>query len=375
MNDQARIIMSRRARAAIRAEVEAGRTPSQWFQLEQQRNFAVNEIPIGVTNAQDTSRQRSPNLWGPDSWSKITTSPAFGSFIGDDFSPVATPSNVTPAIGVLGQWAMWGAAGTTITDGVEEGGVVKINGTTANKSFILTSNAGTFRMVGQNTFGTTAYPLVGRRFWMEMRIALGSVAASQQGVFFGLADNTGSQINSSDTTIFASGGNTLTTTKNIIGLVNRTTTGPADWSVVYQPAAGTAVYPTGLTTLVNTVTGANMVAYAAGSTSATAASTGLGQGTNFVKIGMLYNPASTVPLLQAPTTCPSGQTAGTKYRPTIKFFVNGVPAPAFLNPTILQAATFPTNCVYSPVFNYMNIAGGTAPVYLDWIYMAQEASF
>jgi hypothetical protein len=352
------------------------RSRRQFMRNARARAGVVSNIPIGVTNQPDLSRRPSPSLWGDCPWANIVSDPMFGTYVWDDFMVATTPSNTTPAIGTFGQWATWAASGTTITDAAEEGGVLKINGTTANKSFIITSNSGGFRMVGQNTFGATAYPFSGGKFWMEARIALGSVAASQQGVFFGLADSTGGQINASDTTIIASGGNTLTTTKNLIGFFNRTTTCPADFSVVYQPAGGTAVYPTSLTTPITSgVGGAAMVAYAAGSTSALANSVGVGQGTGFVKIGMVFDPAQAVPFLTAPTSPPSGQIAGTKYRPTITFYVNGVKSAFFLNPAILQASTFPNNCVFSPVFNYINIAGSTAPVYLDWIRIAALPSF
>jgi hypothetical protein len=318
--------------------------------------------------SQDTGGGPSQGIWGDCPLEDLIQSfgggiGTFGNLIQDDFCPLASPSNTTPAIGTLGQWACWLASGMTVTDGVEEGGVAKFDGTTANKSSILTSNAGMFRFIGP----TPNFVYAGGKFWMEARIALGSVAASQQGVFFGLADNTSSQINSSDTTIIASGGNTLTTTKNLLGFFNRTTTSPADWSVVYQPAAGTAVYPTGLTTIVNDVTGVNEVAYAASSP--------VGHGTGFVKIGMVYDPGPANPTLQAPSSPPSGQTAGNLYRPIIKFFVNGQLHPKFLTGVNVQATTFPTNCVFAPVFNYMNIAGATAPVYLDWVRFAQLGSF
>lgn len=330
--------------------------------------MSVKTNQYSAPTTQDTGRGPSQSIWEDCPLEDFIQS--FGGGIGtagqllqDDFCPVATPSNTTPAIGTLGQWACWFASGMTLTDGVEEGGVPKFDGTTANKSSILTSNAGMFRFIG----GSTGFAYTGGKFWMEFRIALGSVAASQQGVFVGLADNTSSQINSSDTTIMASGGNTLTTTKNIFGFFNRTTTSPADWSVVYQPAAGTAVFPTGLTTLVNDVTGVNEVAYAA--------STDKGQGTGFVKIGMTYNPTNAIPSIPAPSSPPSGQTAGTLYKPAFQFYVNGKLHPKFLAPVNIQATTWPVNTVFSPVFNYMNIAGATAPVYLDWIRMAQLASF
>lgn len=323
----------------------------------------VNDIPIGVTNAQDTTRAPSPAVWKDISWSKMIADPArHGIAIFDDFDRLPY-SLTTNAESNFGQWDAWIGSSQTIGDGIEEGGVAKLDGGSANKSTTLSTRTGCFRFVG----ASTGYTLVGKKFAMEFRIALGSVSASQQGVFIGVADHTSSAISSSDTTIQASGGNTLTTTKNIFGFFNRTTTGPADWSVVYQPAAGTAVYPTGLTTLVNTVTGSNMSAYAA--------STDKGKGTGFVKIGMRFDPTGSAQFTAAPATCPSGQTAGTVYRPTVTFYVNGVQAPAFLHPGILQAATFPLTSVYSPVINYMNIAGGAAPIYLDWVRFGQGASF
>lgn len=315
---------------------------------------------------QDTGRGPSQSIWGQFPTTLFLENAGGGGFgdvgtiIDDDFCPCPTISNTTPAIATFGKWAAWGAAGTTLTDGAQEGGVLKINGGTANKSFIITSNAGWFRLVG----ASTAFTLYSR-FACEMRIALGSVSASQQGVFFGLADNTSSQINSSDTTIIASGGDTLTTTKNLIGVFNRTTTGPADFSAVFQPAAGTAVYPTNLTTLVNTVTGSNMAAFAAGTD---------GKGTGFVKIGFVFDPTpQNEPLLISSAS--SGQTAGNIAKPLIKFYVNGQRLPAFLTSTNLQAATFPAGAIFSPVFNYMNIAGGSAPVYLDWVRFGAFGTF
>lgn len=327
--------------------------------------MAVLTAGYDANTVTNTSRGPSASIWEDCPVMLIKEQSMEGSggtYIWEDFDLAPEPS-AGAAIASYGRFSSWGAAGTTITDAVEEGGVAKINGTTANKSFILSSNAGAFRFLG----GSTGYAYTGGKFWMEFRIALGSIAASQQGVFVGLADNTSSQINSSDTTIIASGGNTLTTTKNLFGFFNRATTGPADFSFVYQPAAGTAVYPTGLTALVNNVTGANIAAYAA--------STDKGQGTGFVKIGMLYDPTPSNGSVLAPSSPPSGQTAGTLYKPLFRFYVNGLLHAKFINPGIAQAAAFPTNAVFSPVFNYMNIAGGTAPVYLDWLRFAQLPSF
>lgn len=330
--------------------------------------MSVKTAQYASPTTQDTSRGPSQSIWNDCPLEDFIQ--AFGGGIGtagflvqDDFCPVATPSNTTPAIGTLGQWACWFATGMTLTDGAEEGGVAKFDGTTANKSSILTSNAGMFRFIG----GSTAFNYTGGRFWMEARFAVGSVSASQQALFIGLADNTSSQINSSDTTIIASGANTLTTTKNLLGFFMRTTTNPSDVSVVYQPAGGTAVYPTGLTTIVNDVTAAHMAAYAA--------STDVGKGTGFVKIGMTFDPTPANISVRAPASPPAGQTAGNLYKPLFKFYVNGQLHPKFIDPGIAQATTFPVNAVFSPVINYMNEAGSTAPIYLDWVRFAQLASF
>jgi hypothetical protein len=325
---------------------------------------------------QDLGREPSPGIWGDCNWDELVQKPGRGIAIWDDFDLTPSAGNLTPAIGNFGRWANWSAATFTMTDAIEEGGVVSLLGTAANTSFILTSNTGLFRFLG----GSTAYNVTGGKFWMEMRIAVASVTASLQGIFFGLADNTGSQINSSNTTVIASGGNTLTTTKNLIGVFNRTTTGPTDWSAVYQPAAGTAVYPTGLTTLVNT-TNTNVPTTVGGTAAAAAmvayaASTDKGKGTGFIKIGMTFDPTGDNPAIPAPATPPTGQTAGVLYQPTIQFYVNGAPLPHFLNKAAIMAATtFPTNCVFSPVFQYMTIGGTGSAVYLDWIRFAQAASF
>lgn len=323
-----------------------------------------------IPNGPDTSRGPSAAIWGRFDVEDFIQD--FGGNMGgsgilfeDDFTKLPY-SLTTGAESNFGQWDAWIGSSQTLFDAKEEGGVVKMDGASANKATTLSSRASSFRMVG----ASSNYNLVGGKFAMEFRIALGSIAASQQGVFIGIGGvPSTTAISTSDTTVQASGGNTLMTTFNLFGFFNRTTTSPADWSVVYQPPSpGTAVYPNGLTTLVNTVTGANQVAYAA--------STDVGKGTGFVKIGMVFDPTPSCPQLYAPATCPANQTAGSLYKATVQFFVNGVPAPAFLNSTKdLQVSTFPTNCVWTPVINYMNIAGSTAPIYLDWVRYGQVASF
>ena len=330
--------------------------------------MATQDIGVQPTNIADTSRRLSAGLWKDCPFEHFRGRPGEGVFIFEDFERMPY-SLTTNAESNFGLWDAWIGTTGSIGDGLEEGGAAKFDNSGANKACTLSSRAGSFRFVG----ASTAYNLNPGRMWMEFRIAVASIAASQHGVFIGFADSTGSAISSSDITIVAANAVSLTTTKNLFGLFKTATdaspTGllTADWSAVYQPAAGTAVYPVGLRQLMTTVASAPMVAYAA--------STDKGHGTGFVKIGMLYDPSGSPPFQQAPATCPAGQTAGNLYRPVMKFFVNGVPAPAFLHAGILQAAAFPLTSVYSPVICYQNLAAATAPVYIDWVAFAQEASF
>lgn len=328
--------------------------------------MSVNTNQYRSPTSQDTSRAPSASIWGDCPVADLLQNASLGGtgvLIEDDFCPVGEPSSAT-SIGSCGKWASWSGSGSTITDGVEEGGVAKINGSTGGKSLVLTSKAGAFRFIG----GSTNFNLVGGKFWMEFRVALGSIAASQQGLFIGLSDTTGSAINATDVITMAVGGDLLTVSQNnVFGFINRTTTSPADFAFCWNPASATSVYPAALNNLVNKVTGANMVAYAA--------STDKGKGTNFVKIGMVYDPTGDKTAIPAPASPPTGMTAGTLYKPLIQFYVNGQLHPQFLSAAVLQAATFPVNTVFSPVIQYINIAGATAPIYLDWVRFAQLATY
>ncbi len=314
---------------------------------------------------QDTSRGPSNAIWGDCPIIALREGlggggeDTFGFLIEDDFVATGTPGS-TAAITSMGQWAAWCAASTTVTDAAQEGGVfVVTNSGTASKSLTLASNAGAFRMVG----ASTNFKHYGK-LWFECRVALGvSVAASQQAVFVGLADNTGSQINSSDVTVIASGGGTIGTVKNAIGFINRTATNPADFGFAFCPAGGSVVHPTNLQTLVTTVAGAVLAPWAVGTD---------GVGTGYVKLGFVWDPTADNPAIPI-TSASSGQTAGAVKVPLIQVFVNGQLAPAFLTSTNTDITTFPVNAVFSPVISVMNIqTGGSATnAYIDWIRVAQ----
>lgn len=335
--------------------------------------MAVNSADYSSPFSQDTSRGPSQSIWSQFQIADAQQDRGGGTGGGgievwDDFCPVPSISTGA-AIGTVGQWAAWLGSGSTLLDGVEEGGVVKINGTTDDKAVILTSNAGAFRFMG----ASTAYTFNPAKFGMEFRIALGNVSTTNlHGIFIGLADNTSSQINSVDTTILAAGGTAFTSTKNIMGFYKAPTTASqtgyslADWGFAYQPASGTAVYPSALATLVTTVTGSAMSAYAA--------STDVGKGTGFVKIGMVYDPSPGLPAQVIPASPPTGMTAGNLAKPVLRFYVNGQLCGQFISRDVMAAATFPLTSVYSPVICYLN-QGASAPIYLDWVRFYQQASF
>ena len=339
--------------------------------------MAVNTNDYSSPLSQDTSRGPSQSIWsqfqvGDAQQDRGGGTGGPGVEIWDDFCPLPSPTTQGGAlggIGGLGQWASWLDTSQTVLDGNEEGGVAKLTGAaTANKTSFFSSNAGMFRFFG----ASTAYTQNPAKFGMECRVAFSSVASADCGFFFGLADSTSSQINSSATTILAASGNTLTTTKNLFGFFKRATTNYSDFSFVYQPAGGTAVYPTGLTTLVNTVTGSNLAAYAA--------STDVGKGTGFVKIGMVYDPTSANPAVVTPASPPANMTAGNLRRPTLRFYVNGQLHGQFIsfadiNPGSSSNA-FPGTASYCPCFGYSNQNASTAHiVYLDWVRYYQQASF
>ncbi len=132
-------------------------------------------------------------------------------------------------------------------------------------------------------------------------------------------------------------------------------------------AGGTPLYPTGLQTLVNTVTGAPSAAYA---------SVANGNGTGFTKLGFIFDPNPN-PGILCSTASGDGtvaQTVGSLYKPSIQFFVNGQLCNTFLDPSILQTARFPVGRM-APTIAYMTATGGTGGMFIDWIRVGQLGSF
>jgi hypothetical protein len=316
--------------------------------------MAVNTIDYAANLVASTQRGPSESLWNNCPVDAILQDPALGTHFFDDMTLVGNPA--LNAASSIGQWASWADTSATITDGAEDGGVAVLTPASTSGQIVLGSNAGSFRMVS----GATGFPLLGK-LWFECRVAIGSITTAIRDLFVGLVDNTTTQVTSAANLVVGTAGNVLITTPNLIGFHFRDTTNPTDVGFAFNVAGGTVQYPTNLQTLSLTVAGAALTAYAAVTN---------GNGTGFIKLGFLFDPAAAPTIISSAS---SGQTAGNTQRALLKVFVNGLPAAAFLTTTNVQAATFPTGRM-APVIAFG--AKSTAPkAYIDWIRVAQLATF
>lgn len=320
---------------------------------------------------QDASRGPSQSIWGDCPLADFQQGMGggigtAGMLVEDDFMQAGQPA--LNANSSAGRWACWADTGSTLTDANEEGGVLKLLNGTAGDQITLASLAGGFKMVS----GASGFPL-GQKLWFEARVALSSISSTVQGMFVGLADNTSTQITSTTALIMAATANTLVGTKGMFGFFNRAVASPSEWCVAYQVAGGSTVFPTNLQTLMNTVTGAVATAYAAVSN---------GNGTGFVKLGFKFDPTADNPALLVPSLNSGDgtvtQTVGGLLKPIIQFFVNGQLCGTFLDPSMLQTSRFPTKRM-TPVISFGQASASgtvaTAASYIDWIRVAQLASF
>jgi hypothetical protein len=314
-------------------------------------------------SGQDTSRGPSYAMWfaAPVEDAIQSFSGGIGTagmLVEDDF--ILLGNLTVNAAGNLGRWATWTDTHAALAaDPAQEGGVAEFTvGSNSGVNISVGSLAGAFRLITAATGNAAQQPL-----WFECRVAVGSFTASKRDIFIGLMD-LGGTVNTATAGIW-SGSDTFATAMNFIGFVGRGgATNATDWSFAYNVASGTVQRPTGMQTLVTSVTGTAPIVFTAG-TNANA--------TGFVKLGFLFDPRpSNVPLIIS-TAGPS-QTVGTLAQPTLTVFVNGQPLSPFLTKTNVQAATFPTGWM-SPQIGYRS-ASGTSPgdLYVDWIRCFQLAS-
>lgn len=310
-----------------------------------------------ANTAANTERGPTEALWyapgSPNAWiADFIQDPRLGMYFFDDFLtfPKLASGSLGPVAAGLG-WGYFGTANAAVADdGIVGAGLKFSASTTASQGNNISSLTGAFQIIN----GSAA--LQGRLVF-EARVRANGIANTQNDTFVGLMDNGGG---TSGIPISGTPG-TLSATPNLIGFHKRGgTTNATDWNFVYQLAGGTAVYPTNLQNLVNTVTGSAYVNSA------------------YVKLGFVYNP-NAVPILinTAVTAGTLVQTVGVISRPMIQVYVNGQPAAAFLNSANLTSAVsgaaFPTGFM-GPVFAFYEAAASVGyDSAIDWIRVAQNA--
>ena len=312
----------------------------------------MNTVQPALNTAQSTQRGPSYALWKgkrPCPVRDLIEDPAAGMYFFDDFLMCGQWATTNTTGQSMGQWGSYGSTGSVPTDGALEGGVLSLASDGDQESATIASITGSFRIT------TTSTLALNQALWFETRVAVGTIATTKSDVFVGLADKLLSSSLLANTLPISTTDDLLSTTPNLIGFHRKSGTGN-DWSFVYQLAAGTAVYPTGLTTLSTTVLGSAIVAQS-------------GQ-TGFIKLGFLFDPQAS---LQTIGTASTGQTVGTVRQPLIRVFVNGLEAAAFLTTTNVQGTAFPTGFM-GPVFSNMQTATGSNAALIDWIRVAQLAN-
>lgn len=308
--------------------------------------MGVNSVDYTGLN---TQRGPSPSIWGDCPVLDFLEDPSKGMYFFDDFLMAGNMGPNTAAItGSLGAWTCYADIGAAAiqADGQLEGGVLVLGSDGDNEGVTLSSTAGAFRIT------TTSTLALNQKLWFEARIARSTITATKIDAFVGLCDHTTSSGLAVGSIPITTTIDTLSTTPNLLGFFSKGSVG-SEWSAAYNLAGGTVVLPTNLTTLMATVAGAALTA------------------AQFVKLGMVFDPNAQPVLISSAST---GQTAGLTFRPLIKFFVNGVPAAAFLTSTNVQGTAFPTGFM-GPCIQVMNDAGSSpGTISIDWIRVAQAGN-
>lgn len=297
----------------------------------------------------NSNRGPSDSIWADCPILDILENPSKGMYFFDDFIMTGNMGPNSAAItGSLGQWMCYADIGAAAiqADGAAEGGVFTLGSDGDNEGVTLSSMVGSFRVT------TTSTLALNKKLWFECRLSRSTVSATLIDVFAGLCDKTSASGLAVTAIPISTTIGVLSTTPNVLGFFSKGNA-PTEWSFVYQLAGGTAVYPTGLTTLMNSVTGAVLTA---------------GQ---MVKLGFIFDPDAYPKQISVAST---GQTLGQTKKPLLTVFVNGVPAAAFLTDTNVQGTAFPTGFM-GPCLAIMNDAGSSPGTFsVDWIRVAQLAN-
>jgi hypothetical protein len=334
---------------------------------------AVKTINYLANATVNTERGPSEIVWGgtgplqgaaPNAWVEdFIQDPRLGMHFFDDFLMTGSGPAVSGAayLGSMGQWSIYLGSTAALADGgIIGGGIQFVPGSIAVSSGASTPTTAISSMVGSfqitaNSSGTSA--LQGKMAF-EARVMLTSVTDVKRGAFVGLCDQGIPQANLPFTVVSGGSTNELTSTRNLIGFYAPSSGGP-DWNFVFQLASTAPVFPTGLQSLVSTVTGTSIAA-----------------GT-FYKLGFVYDVKPQNTLIGTAST---GQTAATQAGAMLKVYVNGIQAAAFLTQAAnILTASFPTG-IMGPIAAFVNVSNsGTSnsgttlsgKMTLDWIRVAQ----
>lgn len=310
--------------------------------------MAVNSNRFkSYSSTADTTRGPSAGIWGDCPVAAILEDPSLGMYFFDDFLmagqiPVATGGT---SVTNMGQWGLFCAQGGLLTDGASEGGSISLASDGDQEAVNLASLAGAFRLV------TTSTNALNGKLWFECRFSVSTISSTKMDIFVGLADKLVTSNLLVNGSVISTTDDTLSTAPNLIGF-HKKSGGPTEVNFVYQLAAGTAVYPTSLTTLMNSCTGAVNTASA------------------FHKFGFVFDPNA--PLTRIGTAS-TGQTAGALKQALIRVSVDNMVAPAFLTSDNTAGSAFPTGFM-GPVIAVMQTATGANAITIDWIRCAQLAN-
>lgn len=334
---------------------------------------AVKSVVYAANTVANTERGPSEAVWAgygaqqgaaPNAWVEdFIQDPRLGMHFFDDFLMTGAGPAVSGAayLGSMGAWSIYLGSTAALADGgIVGGGVQFVPGSIAVSSGTSTPTTAISSMVGsfQITANSSGASALQGKLAFEARVMLTSATDVKRGAFVGLCDQAIPQSNLPFLVVSGGSSNELTSTRNLIGFYAPSSGGP-DWNFVFQLASTAAVFPTGLQSLVSTVTGSSIVA-----------------GT-FYKLGFIFDPnAQNVNIGSAST----GQTAGTTAKAMLKVYVNGLEAAAFLTQSAnILTASFPTG-IMGPIAAFVNVSNsGTSnsatnlsgKMTLDWIRVAQ----
>lgn len=317
--------------------------------------MSVNKVDYEANLAASTKRGPSSVIWGDCPVLDIIEDPGLGMYFFDDFLVTGSANMSSAYANSIGQWAAYGYAGAQTNDAQKEGGVLKMSSDGDNEGFTLLSTVGAFRMV------TTSTLALNQKLWFECRIAKSSIASAHLSAFVGLMAPTlasglpaaAQPQTTTDDTIMTAGDSFGF---NLAG-TTATRGGPTEVGTSFCLTSGTINYPTNTTALMG-ATGQTVLA-----------------ADTYVKLGFIFDPNA---ITAAVASATARQTAGVLRRKLIRFFVNGVEAPAFLSTDDVQNATaaqaFPT-AFMCPCISVMNMASQSSDyLAVDWIRVAQLAN-